>query len=89
MIELIDGYIIVAGDNDYTLKKATGGKDKDGNTIYRTVGYYSSISRAIKGCYSDLSREVIKGKAYTLKEAVQALESLEARFEEIMPRVLK
>ena len=89
MIELIEGYYIFGGDKDYTLKRATGGTDKNGEPVYKFVGYYGSVSGAIKGCYNDLARKMIQSNTYSLDQAVQALEKIELRFEEIMPDVFK
>lgn len=89
MIELIEGYYIFGGDKDYTLKRTTGATDKQGNPVYKFVGYYGSVSGAIKACYNDLARKMIQSNTYALDEAVQALEKLEIRFEEIMPDVFR
>lgn len=89
MIELIEGYYIFGGDKDYTLKRATGSTKKSGEPTYAFVGYYGSVAGAIKACYNDLARKMIQSNTYKLDEAVQALEKLEIRFEEIMPDVFR
>lgn len=49
MMYLIDNYYIDTTGYGVTLQTATG-KDKNGEQLYKLVGYYSNIEQAIEAC---------------------------------------
>ena len=49
MMHLIDNYYIDTTGYGVTLQTATG-KDKNGEQLYKPVGYYSNIEQAIEAC---------------------------------------
>ena len=58
MIHIIDDYYVTGGARDYTLLKDTHREDKNGNTVYKTLGYYGSVANAVEGLRKTLCREL-------------------------------
>jgi hypothetical protein len=51
MVRIDDDYIVDIDAMSYTAKKNTHKKDKEGNTIYSTIGSYSNLNDAVKSIY--------------------------------------
>lgn len=73
MIKLINDYVVRVDTMSYTLMVDTHKKDKKGNDLYKTVGYYSTLSSAIKGCIKDINRSKLAVDTITLEEAVKVI----------------
>lgn len=89
MIKLIDNYVIMGNERDYSLIKFTGKKDKKGKDLYRIVGYYNSVESCIKGCFREKCLEATIKNDMTILEAAEEFEKIEKRLESIMPEVFK
>lgn len=91
MIHVIQDYYIKADDRQYTLVQKTDSVDKDGNTIYKTchAAYCSSIENAVKRCRELIIARDVQDNDYDLKEAVELVNGLDRRFEEMIERALR
>lgn len=76
MIHIIDDYYIDGGARDYILLKDTGRADKDGNAIYKSISYHSSVSSAVENVRKIKCREITAEKNMELYEAVNAFKSI-------------
>ena len=76
MIHIIDDYYVTGGARDYTLLKDTHREDKNGNTAYKTLGYYGSVANAVEGLRKTLCRELTAGNNMELYEAVRAFKRI-------------
>ncbi len=76
MIHIIDDYYVTGGARDYTLLKDTHREDKNGNTVYKTLGYYGSVANAVEGLRKTLCRELTAGNNMELYEAVRAFKRI-------------
>lgn len=78
MIYLVNNYFVEVDVFNYTLLYDTGTKRIDKKTgeekgVYKTVGYYTSLENAIKGCIKDLNKRELSDGAYTLNEAINVI----------------
>lgn len=89
MIELIDGYSIQGKEYDYALVFDTGRKNKDGDTIYKNIGYYNTVESCIKACYRHLCRKATASQLLTMSDAVVEFQRIEKRLEKIIPDCFK
>lgn len=81
MIHIIDEYYVTGGARDYTLLKDTHREDKNGNTVYKTLGYYGSVANAVEGLRKTLCRELTAEKNMELYEAVRAFKGIAEELE--------
>lgn len=73
MVKLIKDYVVSVDSTDYTLMIDVHKKDKNGRDLYKTVGYYSTLDGAIKGCIRDINRSELAVGTHTLEEAVKII----------------
>lgn len=83
MINLIENLCIDADENQYTLKLNTNRLNKKGETIYKTLGYYSTISSALEGASVFLIRNKIQNNDMTLKETLDEYKRIEKSMKEL------
>lgn len=89
MIELIEGYYIEGKAYDYALMKRTGGINKHGEEVSKTIGYYGKVDSCIKACYKDMCLEVTQTKKMTLPEALKEFKRLETNLVNAIPKEFK
>lgn len=99
MIELgNDWYIEVDELGNYMPKKDLHRidtiKKKDGTTEQRKafsapVGYYTSLSNAIRGLVKARVKDALKGKEMGLSDAVKTIDEITGEFETMLDRALK
>lgn len=56
IVNVNETYFIDIDDYNHTLKERTGNVDKKGNPVDKTLGYYSSIDKAL----TQLSRKIVQ-----------------------------
>lgn len=83
MIKLDNGFEIAADERAYMLRQNIGRVDKKGNTVYRTLGYYVSVSDALKAYSNILRRQAISDQDLTLKEAITEFKKIADRIDEL------
>lgn len=88
MINLINGFVVDVDPLNYTLKKATGGTDKEGKPLYRTYTYHGSLKQAIKACVSLIQKEKLDSGTFTLKEAIEVINQSQKSFEELLDNTI-
>ena len=86
IIKLIDDYVIIGNDKDYSLAKYTGKKDKNGKDIFKIKGYYNSIPSCIKACYFEKCLELTKLEDLELKDAINKFNDIKNDLEKIIPK---
>ena len=89
MIEVIEGYVIDVDSLNYTLKKDTGRLDKDGNKVYRTYGYHSSLKSALVACIGCVQKEKLSNGTLTLEQAINVSNQAVNRFNELLELAIK
>lgn len=89
MIKLINDYVVAVDSYNYTLQIDLHKTDKNGNSLYKTIGYYSDLKRAIKACIKDISKTELVSGMHTLIEAVRIIDDSNKRFEAILEKALK
>lgn len=93
MITLFDDWVIVVNDRDFTLAKYKGtrtdkrsGKESPNLSVY---GYFSSVSGALRHLGKELTRQKLRGRETTLKEAIRVIEESNAKVSDLLDRVLE
>ena len=89
MIELIAGYVIKVDPQNYTLSFNTGKTNKHGETVYRALGYYSTLRSAIKACIRELTREQLSKDTYTLEEAIKIIDKNTNLIDELLNKCFR
>ena len=89
MIKLIENYEIRAHDYCYQLVKNTGRRDKNGNDVLTSCGYYKTVEGCIKGCYQDLCLKTTKDKVMELKEAIAEFDLIRSKLQAAIPNDFK
>lgn len=73
---------IESDSNQFIIKEYTGGVDKHGKEIYKTVGYYTNVRDCLKRF---LVMEVKDSTAKTLAELREDVLRIEQYIEKVMP----
>lgn len=83
MINLDNKYYI---DSDkYCYKIVTkGGKDKDGNVIWKSIGYYSTMGAVINGYTNMVLRDVVGQKNSNIQDLLNKLGELHKLYDEVV-----
>lgn len=76
MVHIINDYYVTGQARDYALIKDTHKKDKNGDTVYKTLGYYSSIANAVEATRKIQCRELTAKENMELCEAVNAFKAI-------------
>lgn len=87
MIKLIDNYLVLVDDCNYSLVYDTGRtRKREGRTepIYKYLGYYGSLAGAIRGCREIFVHDGLKGGPHELSEALHTIAGITKRFEELL-----
>lgn len=86
MIKLIDNYEIHGNSYDYVLVQNSGKVDKQGNPVYKNLGYFRSIKSCIKACYRAMCLKAVEEEVLTLTEALDRFDAIYLKLENIIPR---
>lgn len=81
MIRLIDDYVINISGNQYVLAIDEHKIDKQGKAVHTAIGYYTTITAAIKAAAQDCYKRRLDNSIYSLEEAIGIIKSINARFE--------
>lgn len=81
MIRLIDDYVINISGNQYVLAIDENKIDKQGKVVHTAIGYYTTITAAIKAAAQDCYKRRLENSIYSLEEAIEIIKSINARFE--------
>lgn len=73
MIKLVKDYVVRVDCTGYTLMIDVHKTDKEHRKLYKTLGYYSSLESAIKGCIKDINCKQFSVGTYSLEEAVKVI----------------
>lgn len=88
MIRINDDYVVAVDEYNYTLQKDlhSDATDKNGVTRhkYKTIGYYSSLYKAILGYKEVVGRECMSRDDMALGEACTRLERINEEFKKIL-----
>lgn len=99
MVRLNNDWIVDVDDNgnymprkDLHRKKTVVFKDgtsEERDDYEKPIGYYSSLSNAIRGVVSYLIRNCLKEGTYTLEEAAEKIDDINGIFEDALVSVLR
>ena len=86
MIKIDDTYFIEVDSLCYTAKRKQPGKNKKGDDIMTevTIGYYGSVSAALRAAMDDITKRKLSDGDYTLEDAVKAINETYSMFEKIL-----
>ena len=76
MVHIINDYYVTGQSRDYVLIKDTHKEDKNGDAVYKTLGYYSSIANAVEAIRKIQCRELTAKENMELCEAVNAFKAI-------------
>lgn len=88
MIIVNEKYCIDVDKNCYTVKIDKHKTDKNGEKIYETVGYFTSLAGAIKGIINSINKSKFNEGTYTLEEAVKTVMESNEHFERLLEKVM-
>lgn len=88
MMHLIDNYYIDITGYGVTLQTATG-KDKNGEQLYKPVGYYSNIEQAIEACTNKRISNRIADGMYGLDEGLAIIRDERRVMQELLKKAIE
>ena len=89
MIRVNENYCIDVDEKCYTVKIDKHKEDKNGNPIFETVGYFSSLESAIKGVIISMNRKQLKEGVHSLVEALGIIHENNRKLCELLEQVTK
>lgn len=91
MIKIDDTYFVDVDELIYTLKKKRIGKNKKGEEIETetTLGYYSSLQKALTAAMKYDTMIKLSDGEYTLKEAISIVNEVSDRFSRLLDDAIK
>ena len=87
MMHLIDNYYIDTTGYGVTLQTATG-KDKNGEQLYKPVGYYSNIEPAIAACTNKRISNRITDGMHDLDEGLAIIREERRVMQELLKKAM-
>lgn len=87
MMHLIDNYYIDTTGYGVTLQTATG-KDKNGERLYKPVGYYSNIEQAIEACTNKRISNRIADGMHSLDEGLSIIREERRVMRELLKKAM-
>jgi hypothetical protein len=87
MMYLIDNYYIDTTGYGVTLQTATG-KDKNGEQLYKPVGYYSNIEQAIEACTNKRISNRIADGMHSLDEGIAIIREERRGMQELLRKAM-
>ena len=87
MMHLIDNYYIDTTGYGVTLQTATG-KDKNGERLYKPVGYYSNIEQAIEACTNKRISNRIADGMHSLDEGLAIIREERRVMQELLKKAM-
>lgn len=87
MMHLIDNYYIDTTGYGVTLQTATG-KDKNGEQLYKPVGYYSNIEQAIEACTNKRISNRIADGMHSLDEGLKIIREERRVTQELLKKAI-
>lgn len=91
MIRIDDTYFVDVDELIYTLKKKRIGKNKNGEEIEAetTLGYYSSLQKALTAAMKYDTMIKLSEEVYALKEAISIANEVSDRFSRLLDGVIQ
>lgn len=91
MVVINDTYFVDIDAYNYTLKRKTLGKNKEGEPIetVKTIGYYSDLKQCINGALKDDCASKLKEGRHTLTEAIRVIDNSIKEFTELLEKLVK
>lgn len=87
MMHLIDNYYIDTTGYGVTLQTATG-KDKNGEQLYKPIGYYSNIEQAIEACTNKRISNRIADGMHSLDEGIAIIREERRGMQELLRKAM-
>lgn len=90
MIKLFDDWVIIPGQCDYALAKYVSKVNRRGKTEdkYKYIGFYRAVEGCLKRLGEELTKEALKDRSTTLREAVTTIRESNAKVEKLLKEVL-
>lgn len=89
MIRINDDYVIEVDELNYTLKQDMHKKDKEGNHVYKTYGYYNNLESAFKGAIEVQTKKSLANTEISLYDAVTCVRNIHKEFTDTFRRVIR
>jgi len=84
MIRVNDNYVIEVDPYNYTPKENLHRTDKNGDPLFKTIGYYNNLRSAVKGVLDyDIKKSLSDGDK-SLYEAVRVLNEAYSRLDKLI-----
>ena len=80
-IHVEDKLYIESDERQFILKEYTGKLDKEGNELYKTIGYFGKVNQALKHL---VKLEVMKSEATNVRELIEDVERIEVKIESLI-----
>ena len=88
MVRVNDKYVIDVDPQNYTAQIDTKKSDKEGNPVYKTIGYYGTLYAAIKGIAENETREQLVNGEISLADALTKVRSVYQEFEQLFTKIV-
>lgn len=89
MIHVIDNYYIRVDTLSYTPTIDTGSVDKDGDIVYKNLGYCNSLRNAVKIIFQYRQKVEFIKNDFELSEALNRIEHINKEFEKCLDKCVE
>lgn len=89
MIRVNDDYVIAIGPYDYTAQMDVHKTNKEGEPIYKTIGYYPNTESALKAIVKDMIRTKLSNGTHNLEEAIRIIKECNSQFDDLLIRAIE
>lgn len=89
MIKIIDDWYVTVETNptNYIVRRGAGRKDKKNGWKDRPIAFFGSLRKAINFIRDQIITESFLNSSIDLPEAIRTIESIDARFAEILDKI--
>ncbi len=88
MIKIDKDWVIMVDPDNYTLQKDLHRKDKKGNKLYKTYGYYGKLDNALNAYGEFVNRESLMDGCLTLEETIAIIRKNREEWQKITGVIL-
>lgn len=89
MVRINDEYVIDVDEMNYTVKIDMHKKNKKGEDVYKTVGYYTTMKNALDGVVNNRIARKLLDKDYSLEEALTTIRTIHQEYIDVYNKVLQ
>jgi hypothetical protein len=82
-IHVEDKLYIESDERQFILKESTGKFDEKGNELYKNLGYFATVTQALKHL---MKLNIMKSEAKNVGELIEYIERIESKIEALLKK---